>query len=268
MFCTNCGTSLPEDASRCPACGYRTETDLPGESLSPSPTHKPSRSRRKRSKLIFLLFVSALVVFCAVCVLATLSPESKGVPDSYVLRHNSITRNPDSDYKITHNIDKDTHIDEVEFTTTSEGMYGTLTKTQVLQFQYDKASDLWEFLGIIPQNGEYVQDEQTLNDVLFIHRSPFVGSSENESYTYSITFSEIDFTMLTATFTYTIDHKNDEYDISGSMTSDINASGYEGEYKFSIPYECTVPTLFSVSGYKTETRYYTFQLDYNGLSPA
>ncbi len=60
MYCNQCGTQLPEDASFCPSCGKKAKT-----TLTPPPTSKPNKEKRHTPKRIAII----IAIVLGICVL-------------------------------------------------------------------------------------------------------------------------------------------------------------------------------------------------------
>lgn len=103
----------------------------------------------KLKKILCLLLICALLSV----LLTGCGNSSAQVPDSVIqsmliLGCEYYDPNADWSWTATHNIDKDAHTDRVEVELTVEYEYGTVTLTNTSVFQYDRSSDLWNFLRL------------------------------------------------------------------------------------------------------------------------
>lgn len=94
--------------------------------------------------------------------------EGKGVPDTIVfeqVRYQYETLSYyvlSPSYQISHNVDKTTHIDTVTVQMLARGEYGTETDTIYLQYQYNRASDLWTLIAEGEWEKELKLDQEAL----------------------------------------------------------------------------------------------------------
>lgn len=181
-----------------------------------------------------------------------LTNEEKGVPDSVVLRNTTYA--PDFvDYEVNHNVDTAAHIDDLKLVLHYAGNYGTKTITIPYTYQYDKGSDLWTLL----HSGDGV-GKHYINKTSYIDNSPFTG--EKSTFSYSISFHEIDTAQMTATISYDITFKHKNTVISGKKTVPIIESGGTFNSHFLIEY-----TEESFLGYTKENLWFWFNID-TGIS--
>lgn len=197
------------------------------------------------------------MMLLVVCMMTACSKEKKGVPESQVLDKTSIITDYVDEYEIKHDVDKETHIDEVKVIAHSRGRYGTLTREQNMEFQYDKSRDLWTFVDYVRcADRSMIGEVQSLDESAYIAGSPFFGQGATGT-SYEITFCAIDFAEKAASIDYEIDASND---VSGKMDVVLYEAEYNGMLQFSIPYVYKKPNW---SGTVDETGYYTFYLDYS-----
>ena len=109
----------------------------------------------KRNIRFLILSVLAICLFvvCAEC-----SSEGAGVPEEQVYEvpeeqvyeeisyyYEALAEYADScEYTVSHNANNKTHMDTVSVKITAKSKYGTATKEMVLEYQYQKANDIWE----------------------------------------------------------------------------------------------------------------------------
>lgn len=228
MYCSNCGSKLAESDSVCPSCGQCLEVaDLPEEDRS-------DRKKRKISKPVIIICV---LLLAAVCVLLTLPPEIRGVPDSVICRDANYDIDSAAKYDVIHNVDTDAHIDDAQLKLVYKGDYGTKTITVPYSYEYSKSDDSWTLLEKGDATSEYVLDEKAYKE-----KSPFLGKIEgSRECTYSITFQKINMEEMYAVISYDIDFaKKSIPDISGFTTVAL-----EDSYGLYFLIEYTYPGAWS-----------------------
>lgn len=153
------------------------------------------------------VFAVMFLVVMAVCVLSGCGSERKGVPDAIV--YSEVGSNFEyigvTDYEISHDVDTTTHIDTVTASGYIEGDYGTGTEYVVLQYQYDRASDLWELLDSSDWEYEFEPNEKNLVGEWYWENE--AGYTSSAAYMY-LTIHEIKGNLAVVSYEYSDEWEN------------------------------------------------------------
>lgn len=194
-------------------------------------------------KKFFYFLLTALLCFLLIaCGNTSFSNGfSNGVPDSLILREFQIDEN--QTYKINHDYDSATHIDDVELLITSKGNYGTKTTTFTCSYQYNKSTDLWTV---------YNEDNTTRNDIITLDAKKFIGTSfegrfsQNHKGNYYIKVNALDLDNKTINITYTIIFDDGEI-LQDTREINIVSFNNETELGFIIGYKRSMVVMFELS---------------------
>lgn len=233
MFCSNCGSNIPDGGLYCPSCGQRSTPSHLEEIVDSS--HKTKRINPKAlfSKRFILLCVPLLIIVCIICICTLVPSEYKGVPDSVICRDASYDTADAYKYEVIHDVDTAAHIDDAKLKLYYKGTYGTKTIIAPYSYEYSKSNDSWSLL----EEGT-VTSEQLLNEQAYIDASPWVGECDGyHACSYSITFYEINMDEMYAIISYDIDFKDDSIpDLSNYSTVDLIEGGGSWNLHFLIHY--------------------------------
>ena len=193
-----------------------------------------------------------------ILLLSACSKESKGVPDSVIRRNTSYTIDKANKYGIIHDVDTDSHIDDLQMKLYFKGTYGTKTVQVPCSYQYNKADDSWTLLDEGPATSKQLLDEDS-----YIKSSPWKGAAEGyHDYSYSITFLNINMDRMEAVIHCDIDFKRDDIpDLNKTITVDFIEIG--GSYNLHFEIDYIYPGMFSD---KTESLWFWLDID-DGLRP-
>lgn len=183
------------------------------------------------------LFCFALI-FCIVLFFSACSMEILGVPKSVLAETYDLDSEYLDSYKIKHNVDLDTHIDDVELTRVYKGEYGTLTEVTRARYQYDRSTDFWNYI----KYSSSTERAQTFNSGAIMN-IPFKGNYQTTFYTFEtiIIISKIDFTAMNAVIEYKIEvtcsapHNKETKRHSGTIEVDLyydNGNSWTPRFKF------------------------------------
>lgn len=173
--------------------------------------------KNKATWIIWVVLLSLLLL--GACADGSNQSEASGVPDALVQSSEVyIDFEQDytiSDYQIFHDVDMDTHIDDVTLKLCSEHGYMTIKCEAYLTYQYNKSDDIWILVDY--DTGNY---ETSLNAEEFIRNSAWSGVHNNSStlayyensFTYTIHIKELSPEFGTISVCYEIDFDNDVYD--------------------------------------------------------
>ena len=197
------------------------------------------------------LFIGLL---CTLLLLSACSKESRGVPESVLLRDaGNLTQNC-SNYKIKHNVDTAAHIDDLQLITIHKGPYGTKTLTTPYTYMYDKSTDIWTLIDTGFSDAVYSVDKQA-----YIASSPWTGRESMNGwwYQYSITIHKIDESSVTVSYRIDFEHENEWLnDIIQDTPTELYLSTFGDIPEFKI--------ALAGEGYKTQ--YLKCRLDIYGLN--
>lgn len=166
-----------------------------------------------------------ILVAIAVCVLLLADSygvednESQGVPDAVVLDceryHDFVYDYDDVEYEITHNVNPDTHVDDVTLTLSAQTGYATVKCITNYKYQYYKSDDMWTLV----ESSRSVYST-TLDTARFVSESPWKGTHNNtdsiayfnNEFTYEVYIDEIDVAGGYITLRYNFNFTNDLWD--------------------------------------------------------
>lgn len=206
----------------------------------------------KKLLIMAISLVSILIVFCSCSknqhvissdtVASSMSSidnkESRGVPESLVLRNITIPENVT--YEIIHKYDSATHIDDVELITSYTGKFGTKTQKYVYSYQYDKSTDLWTLMS--GNNG--LQSDITVFDENKYLNNEFTGKFNGaHSGKYRIIINEIDFDKKKVAVEYLLIFDDTSDVLTNTKSFDI-CNTTTDKLCFAIPYKRSMVVSF------------------------